>query len=58
MTRKRLLVVEDDTALARVLSDNLSFAGFDGWSDEMHPGVGLGVSVGRGVALGSGVAAT
>ena len=27
--RKRILVVEDDAALARVLSDNLTFAGFD-----------------------------
>ena len=27
--KKRLLVVEDDTSLARILCDNLSFAGFD-----------------------------
>jgi DNA-binding response OmpR family regulator len=27
--RKRILVVEDDRALARVLRDNLTFDGFD-----------------------------
>ena len=27
--KKRILIVEDDTALARVLSDNLKFSGFD-----------------------------
>lgn len=29
MTTKRVLIVEDDAALARVLKDNLSFEGFD-----------------------------
>ncbi len=29
MARKRLLVVEDDATLARVLRDNLTYAGFD-----------------------------
>jgi two-component system, OmpR family, response regulator VicR len=29
MNRQRILIVEDDRALARVLSDNLSFSGFD-----------------------------
>ena len=27
--KKRILIVEDDAALARVLSDNLTFSGFD-----------------------------
>ena len=27
--KKRILIVEDDAALARVLSDNLTFAGFE-----------------------------
>jgi len=29
MTKKRILIVEDDAALARVLSDNLTFDGFE-----------------------------
>ncbi len=29
MNRQRILIVEDDRALARVLSDNLSFSGYD-----------------------------
>ena len=34
MNRQRILIVEDDRALARVLSDNLSFSGFDvDWVD-------------------------
>lgn len=35
MNRQRILIVEDDRALARVLSDNLSFSGFDvDWVDD------------------------
>jgi two-component system, OmpR family, response regulator VicR len=35
MNRQRILIVEDDRALARVLSDNLSFSGFDvDWIDD------------------------
>ncbi len=35
MSRQRILIVEDDRALARVLSDNLSFSGFDvDWVDD------------------------
>jgi two-component system, OmpR family, response regulator VicR len=35
MKRQRILIVEDDSALARVLSDNLSFSGFDvDWVDD------------------------
>jgi two-component system response regulator VicR len=35
MNRPRILIVEDDRALARVLSDNLSFSGFDvEWVDD------------------------
>jgi two-component system response regulator VicR len=35
MNRQRILIVEDDRALARVLSDNLSFSGFDvEWIDD------------------------
>ena len=29
MTKKRVLVVEDDPVLTRVLSDNLAYEGFD-----------------------------
>ena len=29
MMKKRILIVEDDAALARVLRDNLTFEGFD-----------------------------
>jgi two-component system, OmpR family, response regulator VicR len=35
MNKQRILIVEDDRALARVLSDNLSFSGFDvDWVDD------------------------
>ena len=35
MSKQRILVVEDDRALARVLSDNLTFSGFDvDWVDD------------------------
>jgi len=35
MNRQRILIVEDDRALARELSDNLSFSGFDvDWVDD------------------------
>lgn len=35
MTRQRILIVEDDRALARVLSDNLTFSGYDvDWVDD------------------------
>ncbi|MFN7916508.1 MAG: response regulator transcription factor [Vicinamibacterales bacterium] len=35
MNRQRILIVEDDRALARVLADNLSFSGFDvDWVDD------------------------
>lgn len=35
MSKQRILIVEDDRALARVLSDNLSFSGFDvEWIDD------------------------
>ena len=35
MNRQRILIVEDDRALARVLSDNLSFSGYEvDWVDD------------------------
>ncbi|HUR36047.1 MAG TPA: response regulator transcription factor [Vicinamibacterales bacterium] len=35
MNRQRILIVEDDQALARVLADNLSFSGFEvDWVDD------------------------
>lgn len=37
--KKRILVVEDDHALARVLADNLSYSGFDVETIEGGPGV-------------------
>ena len=35
MNKQRILIVEDDRALARVLSDNLTFSGYDvEWVDD------------------------